>query len=274
MENLIIVRGGGDIATGTIQKLYNCGYNVLVLESKAPTAIRRQVSLCEAIYEKTVTVENVTVEYAENIQQIKNILKRKNVPIVVDEKGEYIEKLKPDIVIDAILAKKNLGTKKDFAPLTIALGPGFEAQKDVHYVVETNRGHNLGRIINVGSATKNTGIPGDINGYTTQRVIYATHSGKIKHICKIGDIVSKGQVIAVIENENEKIDVLSTMDGLLRGLIRDNFNVKKGFKIADIDPRKSQLKNCFTISDKARCIAGSVLELVCKYYNENGCKNG
>ena len=159
------------------------------------------------------------------------------------------------------------------APLTIALGPGFTAGVDVDVVIETKRGHNLGRVIREGSAYPNTGIPGIIGGYGVERVIHAPADGILKNKSKIGDIVEKGQVIAVIEasdKENEsvadikKTEVTATIDGLLRGLIRDNYPVTKGFKIADIDPRKEELANCFTISDKARCIAGSVLEVICE----------
>lgn len=166
--------------------------------------------------------------------------------------------------MDAILAKKNLGTTKDMAPLTIGLGPGFCAGADVDAVIETKRGHNLGRIIRQGSAYPNTGIPGIIGGYGAERVIHAPAAGRMKNRSKIGDIVEAGQVLAVIEGEDGSTEVSATIDGLLRGLIRDDYPVTKGFKIADIDPRKEELANCFTISDKARCIAGSVLEVICE----------
>lgn len=268
MKDIIIVRGGGDIATGTINRLFKAGFLVLVLETNNPTAIRRQVSLCEAIYQKEITVEDVTGVYVKDIEEIYKVWNEEKVPILIDTKGNSISQIKPDIVVDAILAKKNLGTTKDMAPLTIALGPGFCAGKDVDIVIETKRGHNLGRIITKGEAIKNTGIPGDIKGYSIQRVIHSPASGIINHVKKIGDIVQQGEVIAYIETENKTVEVLATIDGILRGLIRDKFNVNKGLKIADIDPRKEEINNCFTISDKSRCIAGSVLEVVCKYFNE------
>lgn len=149
------------------------------------------------------------------------------------------------------------------APLTIGLGPGFEVGKDVHFVIETMRGHNLGRIITSGKAMPNTGVPGIISGYGAERVIHAPAEGVLHNICHIGDTVRAGQEIAVIENAMQKCSVMATLDGIIRGLIRDGYPVTQGFKIADIDPRYSELENCFTISDKARCIAGSVLELVC-----------
>ena len=258
-SDLIIVRGAGDLATGTIHRLKKSGFRLLVLETDYPAAIRRQVALSEAVYSKSACVLDAW--------------KNDKVPVMVDPMGESIASMQPKVVVDAILAKHNLGTNKNMAPLTIALGPGFTAGVDVDVVIETKRGHNLGRVIREGSAYPNTGIPGIIGGYGAERVIHAPAEGLLKNKSKIGDIVEKGQVIAVIEasdKENEsaadikKTEVTATIDGLLRGLIRDNYPVTKGFKIADIDPRKEELANCFTISDKARCIAGSVLEVICE----------
>ena len=167
------------------------------------------------------------------------------------------------VVVDAILAKKNLGTHREMAPLTIALGPGFEAGKDVDVVIETKRGHDLGRVIRKGCAIPNTGIPGMIGGYASERVIHSTQSGIFHNICKIGDIVNVGEEIAWIEqSDGSRCPVLASIPGILRGLLREGYSVPRGFKIADIDPRKEELSHCFTISDKARCIAGSVLEVV------------
>ena len=187
-------------------------------------------------------------------------------PLYVDSQGECIHQLAPAVVIDAIIAKRNLGTNMSMAPLTIALGPGFVAGRDVHAVVETMRGHNLGRIIMRGSAQPNTGIPGKIGGYAAERVIHASHAGVIRHVRAIGDYVLAGEPIAVIESLDGKHTVPASISGLIRGLIREGFAVPQGFKIADIDPRKEEYENCFTISDKARCIAGSVLELVCAQF--------
>ena len=260
-SDLIIVRGAGDLATGTIHRLKKSGFRLLVLETDYPAAIRRQVALSEAVYSKSACVEGVEAVRVKDEKQM------------LDAMGESIASMQPKVVVDAILAKHNLGTNKNMAPLTIALGPGFTAGVDVDVVIETKRGHNLGRVIREGSAYPNTGIPGIIGGYGAERVIHAPAEGLLKNKSKIGDIVEKGQVIAVIEasdKENEsaadikKTEVTATIDGLLRGLIRDSYPVTKGFKIADIDPRKEELANCFTISDKARCIAGSVLEVICE----------
>ena len=273
-SDLIIVRGAGDLATGTIHRLKKSGFRLLVLETDHPAAIRRQVALSEAVYSKSACVEGVEAVRVEDEKQMIDAWKNGKVPVMVDPKGESIASMQPKVVVDAILAKRNLGTNKNMAPLTIALGPGFIAGVDVDVVIETKRGHNLGRVIREGSAYPNTGIPGIIGGYGAERVIHAPADGILKNKSKIGDIVEKGQVIAVVieesdkENENftdiKKTEVTATIDGLLRGLIRDNYPVTKGFKIADIDPRKEELANCFTISDKARCIAGSVLEVICE----------
>lgn len=263
---LIIVRGGGDLATGTIHKLWSVGFYVVVLETQYPAAIRRQVSLCEAVYGGETSVEDMTGVLAFDEDEIFSVLEEGKVPVVVDPEGKFIAKWKPEVVVDAILAKRNLGTYKEMAPLTIALGPGFCAGKDVDVVIETKRGHNLGRVIREGEAYPNTGIPGNIGGYTSERVIHSEKRGILKNKKNIGDIVKKGEVIAVIEGE--ETPVRATIGGILRGLIRDGFPVTEGFKIADIDPRKEELENCFTISDKARCIGGSVLEVVCRYFLE------
>lgn len=274
-KDLIVVRGAGDLATGTIHRLKKAGFRLLVLEAEHPAAIRRQVALSEAVYAGSARVEDVEavrmdVDLAEKKnrkelleQEMEGIWKKDGVPVLVDPAGLSIAALRPAVVVDAILAKKNLGTTKEMAPLVIALGPGFTAGEDVDVVIETKRGHNLGRVIRSGSAVPNTGIPGIIGGYGKERVMHAQAEGILRNAASIGDIVEAGAVIAEIETENGMVPVEASLSGLLRGLIRDGYPVTKGFKIADIDPRKEELQNCFTISDKARCIAGSVLEVIC-----------
>lgn len=268
-KSLIIVRGGGDIASGTISKLYNCGFPVLILEIETPSAIRRNVAFSEAIYQGTQTIEEITCYRAKDLEQAVNFLNEGKLTVLVDPDANSIKTLKPLAVIDAILAKKNLGTTKNMAPITIALGPGFCAGEDVDAVIETKRGHNLGRIIYDGCAAPNTGIPGNIEGYSKERVIHSPAKGILKNVCHITDKVTKGQQIAAIETNEGVVPVYASMDGLLRGLIRDGFPVTNGFKIADIDPRLDQYNNCFTISDKARCIAGGVLEALLHLKKEN-----
>lgn len=303
---LIICRGAGDLATGIIHRLHRAGHRVIALETDYPAAIRRQVSFCEAVYDGSAAVEGVTARLVPALADaetdtetysgindtptahiasekwdssaIEAVLEAGEVPLLIDPKGESIALLKPDVVVDAIIAKKNLGTTINMAPLVIGVGPGFTAGQDVHLVIESMRGHNLARIITDGMAQPNTGVPGNIAGFTSERVIHAPAAGYIHDVRKIGDIVQKGDEIARIYPDKESYDnalseyvpVNATITGIIRGLIREGYYFRKGFKIADIDPRESELSNCFTISDKARSIAGSVLEAVSAF--EHGVK--
>lgn len=270
MKDLIVVRGGGDLATGTIYKLHQCGFPVLILEIAAPSAIRRNVAFSEAVYQGSQQVEDMTCRRADSLEEAIDLLEAGELPLLVDPAGRAIEALKPMAVVDAILAKRNLGTHKAMAPITVALGPGFTAGVDVDAVVETQRGHNLGRVLWQGAAAPNTGIPGIIAGYGKERVMHSPAAGVLRNVCHITDTVRKGQTIAVVETESGQVPVEATLDGLLRGLIRDGYPVTRGFKIADIDPRASEYQNCFTISDKARCIAGGVVEAVLHLKKERG----
>ena len=303
---LIICRGAGDLATGIIHRLHRAGHRVKALETDYPAAIRRQVSFCEAVYDGSAVVEGVTARLVPALADaetdtetyswendtpaahivsekwdssaIEAVLEAGEVPLLIDQKGESIALLKPDVVVDAIIAKKNLGTTINMAPLVIGVGPGFTAGQDVHLVIESMRGHNLARIITDGMAQPNTGVPGNIAGFTSERVIHAPAAGYIHDVRKIGDIVQKGDEIARIYPDKESYDnalseyvpVNATITGIIRGLIREGYYFREGFKIADIDPRESELTNCFTISDKARSIAGSVLEAVSAF--EHGVK--
>lgn len=261
-EGWIVVRGGGDLATGTIYKLWKSGFKVLVLECQYPSAIRRRVAFSEAVYSGSQTVEDATCRLVDDLREAQKVICKGDIPLIVDPKGEMISECRPAVVVDAILAKKNLGTKKDMAPKTIALGPGFEAGKDVDYVIETKRGHRLGRIITEGCAIPNTGVPGMIAGYGKERVIHSPAKGIFHEIRHIGDEVKKGEIIGTITYENVCVEVTASLTGVLRGIIRGGYPVTEGFKIADIDPRLEEKENCDTISDKARCIAGGVLEAV------------
>ena len=267
MKELVIVRGGGDIATGTIYKLYKCGFKVLVLEVSNPSAIRRNVAFSEAVYEGQQTVEGLTCYLASDLEETIVMMEAGKLTMLVDAKGECIPKLKPLAVVDAILAKKNLGTEKTMADIVIGLGPGFLASEnrtdaDVHAVIETMRGHSLGRVIYEGSAIANTGVPAVVGGFGKERVIKSPAKGILRNKKHIADIVKKGDVIAQVEDEGIETPVIAAIDGILRGMIRDGYPVTEGFKIADIEPRIEELENCFTISDKARCIAGGVLEAI------------
>ena len=270
MKNLVIVRGGGDLATGTIYKLKKSGFPVLILEAANPSAIRRNVAFCEAVYQGKQTVEDMTCYLADSVEQARHFLRDGKLTVLVDPTGESIHKLQPLAVVDGILAKKNLGTNRNLAPITVALGPGFTAGEDVDAVIETKRGHNLGRVLWSGTAAPNTGVPGMIGGFGKERVIHCPAKGILRNVKKITDTVSKGDVIAVVETEDGTVPVAAALDGILRGLIRDGYPVKVGFKMADIDPRIDEYNNCFTISDKARCIAGGVLEAILQRKGELG----
>lgn len=261
-ENCVIVRGGGDLASGVIHRLHRCGYRVLILECEKPSAIRRKVAFCEAVYDGTAKVEEVLCRKADSLEECEKIWQAEELPLMVDPAGACIRTLKEqgrvDALVDAILAKKNLGTTRDMAPLTVGLGPGFTAGEDVDYVVETMRGHDLARIIKEGQAIPNTGVPGMVGGVSKERVIHSPGAGRIHNIAHIADLVEKGQILAYVG----EVPVEASITGVLRGIIKEGYNVPLGMKIADIDPRKEEKKNCFTISDKARCIAGSVVEIL------------
>lgn len=254
INNLVVVRGGGDIATGVVQVLHHAGLPVLVLETTMPTAIRRSVSLCEAVYDGAAQVEDLTARRIDKLSNVNECLKRGEIPLLVDPAGECLELLQPRTLVDAIIAKKNLGTTRAMAPITIALGPGFTAGEDVDAVVETMRGHDLARIYYQGSALPNTGVPGEIGGESALRVIHAPAAGLLRPIKNIGDIVHKGEALFLIDQQF----VHAPIGGQLRGLIRPGYYVPKGMKVADIDPR--DYVDFRTISDKARSVGRGVLE--------------
>ena len=267
----VVIRGGGDLATGVAEVLYQSGFKILILDIEKPSSIRRSVCFSEAIYDGVTKVENIICKKVENENEIEKCWSEKIIPIMVDEKGEIIKKIKPDVVVDSIIAKKNLGTTKDMAPITIALGDGFEAGKDVDVVIETMRGHNLGRIITSGRAMKNTGIPGEIKGVSKDRVIYSLANGIFSSVKKIGDTVQKDEIIGYVGD----VEIRGKISGVLRGIIRDGYEVTENMKIGDIDPRIEEKNNCFTISDKARSLGGAVLRAIMfRLKEEREKKNG
>lgn len=267
----VVIRGGGDLATGVAEVLYQSGFKILILDIEKPSSIRRSVCFSEAIYDGIIQVENIICKKVENENDIEKCWNEKIIPIMVDEKGEVIKKIKPDVVVDSIIAKKNLGTTKEMAPITIALGDGFEAGKDVDIVVETMRGHNLGRVITSGRAMKNTGIPGEIKGVSKDRVIYSLANGIFSSVKKIGDTVQKDEIIGYVGD----VEIRGKISGVLRGIIRDGYEVTENMKIGDIDPRIEEKNNCFTISDKARSLGGAVLRAIMfRLKEEREKKNG
>lgn len=259
----ILVRGAGDLATGVIVRLARCGFRVCALECANPSAIRRKAAFCEAVWQGRAEVEGLACLRIDRPEDAASVARQGQIPLLVDETCAAVSVLRPAAVVDAIIAKKNLGTNRSLAPITIGLGPGFTAGEDVDAVVETMRGHHLGRVILSGSAIPNTGVPGNIGGYTAQRVIHSPASGPMTFVpdvqgrpIDIGALVTQGQVIARVGEE----PVYATLTGVLRGLIREGYPVTKGLKIADIDPRPEQAAFCDTVSDKARSIGGGVVE--------------
>ncbi len=254
MNDIVVVRGGGDLATGVIQKLYRAGLRVVILEDPKPTAIRRTVSLCDCVWDGTAQVEDMTAVMVQTPAECEAVWRREQIPLLVDPSAQSLKLLRPVGMVDAILAKHNLGTNSAMAPVVIAMGPGFTAPEDAHAVVETMRGHNLGRVYFEGAALPNTGIPGVIGNRSAERVLRAPCAGTIRHHKQIGDLVEKGEVIFSVEGQA----VTAPFTGLLRGLLREDLEVFPDMKAADIDPRLDS--DWHTISDKARCIGGGVLE--------------
>lgn len=254
---LIVIKGAGDIASGIALRLKHAKFDVVMTDIERPTAIRRTVCFSQAIVNGTAQVEDVKAEKANNAEEIKKILSMGNIAVIADEKAKIIKALKPEAIVDAILAKENLGTKIDDAPIVIGVGPGFTAGVDCHAVIETKRGHYLGRVIKNGSAAANTGVPGNIGGYTTERIIRAVKDGVFDPVCEIGDTVKEGQTVAYIDGEAVKCSI----GGVLRGILPKGTPVYKGMKSGDVDPRCVK-GHCYTVSDKALAVGGGVLEAI------------
>ncbi len=253
----ILIRGGGDLATGVAHRLHRAGFTVMVTELPQPLAVRRAVSFAEAVYSERVTVEGVTAHLAPDPLAGTAYTVLGEIPVVVDADDTVIKQIRPSIVIDARMTKRNLGTRLADAPLVIALGPGFSAGEDCHAVVETNRGHNLGRVYWEGSAEPDTGKPEAIHGFVGERVLRASRDGVFKGRLEIGDLVKKGQGIAEVDGS----PIEAQFDGVLRGLLHDGLRVTAGMKVGDLDPRGVR-EYCFLISDKARSVGGGVLEAI------------
>ncbi|QBE97206.1 hypothetical protein PMF13cell1_02760 [Blautia producta] len=259
----IVVRGGGDLATGTIHRLGRSGYPVIILETDRPSAIRRLVAFSQAVYDGETEVEGMVCKRVESAEEALAAAAPMSPVLLVDPACISLDILQPEILIDGILAKRNLGTRRDMAELTIALGPGFEAGRDVDYVVETKRGHYLGRILKTGCAIANTGVPGMIGGYGKERVIHSDRAGIFRVNASIGDWVEAGTPVGYVETpDGQRYPQKTVISGVLRGILPDGYRVTAHFKSADVDPREESRAHCTLISDKARCIAGSVLELV------------
>ncbi len=261
---MIVIKGAGDLASGVAVRLAHCGFPIVMTDLMHPTSIRRTVCFSEAILRGSFSVEDVTAEYAETLDDIPAILEKGHIAVVADPDAECIKALQPEVLVDAILAKRNIGTKITDAPIVIALGPGFTAGVDCHAAIETMRGHDLGRVILDGPATPNTGVPGNIMGFTSERVLRAPKDGTFTEIHHIGDIVEKGESVAEVDGE----PIIAPLSGVIRGLLPTGTLVFRGMKSGDIDPR-GVLNHCYTVSDKARAIGGGVLEAILMLQRRN-----
>jgi len=260
---ITIVKGGGEMGSGVVHRLVRSGFKVCITEIPEPLAVRREVSFCEAVFSGQQKVEGLIGKRFHNPEEVFRAWEEGLVPVLIDPECAVRKILKPEVIIDAILAKKRVTTQITDAPLVIGLGPGFRAGVDVHCVVETNRGHFLGRVIEGGEAEPDTGIPGVIGGYTWERVLRAPADGKFQGRRNIGERVQKGDVIAEVAGK----PLITLIDGVLRGVLRDGVFVTEKMKVGDVDPRAMR-EHCFTISEKARAIGGGVLEAVLRVYNK------
>ena len=261
-DRVILIRGAGEMASGVAWRLFQSHFKVLLTEIPKPLAVRRAVSFCEAVYEGRQTVEEVEAVLIPSITEADEAWRNNRLPLLIDPDLSKTRELKPDVLVDAILAKKNLETRITDAPLVIALGPGFRAGADAHLVVETNRGHNLGRLYTEGEAEADTGEPGDIGGFSKERVLRAPVAGILRPFKGLGEPVEAGEFVAEVDGQ----PIRSQIKGVLRGLIRENTPVPANLKVGDVDPRGNPAY-CYTISEKARAIAGSVLEGILRRFN-------
>lgn len=259
----VLIKGAGDLASGIACRLHRCGFTVAMTELAVPTTVRRTVAFSPAVYEGSCQVEDIQGALCHSLEELEAVVKQDQIPVLVDERCEIREQWQPDVVVDAILAKKNLGTKITDAATVIGVGPGFTAGTDCHCVVETKRGHDLGRCIWKGSAASNTGVPGVIGGYDKERIIRASADGMFRGCVSIGDVVEAGQRVAMVG----ETPIRAEISGVVRGLLQDGVEVHKGMKSGDIDPR-GVVGNCFTISDKATAVGGGVVEAILKHKRE------
>lgn len=262
---LVVIRGAGDIATGIALRLLHANIRVVMTDIAAPTAIRRTVCFSQAIPEGSFEVEGFCAVRADSTEEVERILENSGIPVLVDPNCTCLSALKPDGLVDAILAKRNLGTRITDAPIVVGVGPGFCAGRDCHAVVETMRGHYLGRVIYDGEPIPNTNIPGLIGGYAGERVLRAPCDGVFHPLLSIGTQVRQGEIAAMVGDT----PMLCTIDGILRGILPEGTQVFRGMKSGDIDPRCA-LDHCFCASDKALAVGGGVLEALLHFYGRTG----
>ncbi|NLV99364.1 MAG: EF2563 family selenium-dependent molybdenum hydroxylase system protein [Clostridiaceae bacterium] len=256
----VLVRGGGDLASAVIHKLWRSGFKVLVCDLALPSCVRRTVSFCNAISEGEWEIEGARATFVKELSAIDDCLARREIPVSTMPEKKLAEYFRPDVFVDATVSKRAADYDKNYAGLVIALGPNIMAGRDADVVVETKRGHYLGSLIYEGFAAPNTGIPGDVDGFTSDRVLRAPQAGRVQHIRAIGDTVDKGEAVCQVGDAV----VSAAVPGVIRGLIAQGYEARQGLKIGDIDPR-NDLRHCYSISDKGRTIAGGVLEAILFY---------
>lgn len=284
----VLIKGAGDLASGIACRLYRSGFSVVMTEITVPTTVRRTVAFSPAIYNGQSRVEEIQGVRCDTLEEVEKAAESGQIAVVEDPECKLAIRWRPDVVVDAIIAKENLGTSMTDAETVIGVGPGFTAGVDCHCVVETKRGHNLGRCIWKGSAFPNTGVPGMIGGYDKERIIRASAEGVFIGTCAIGDLAEKGQLVGVVRTtdaaavchdgavkgksgEGAEEPVYAQVSGVVRGLLQDGVWVKKGMKSGDIDPR-GVVESCYTVSDKAAAIGGGVLEAICMRQKQIGKK--
>lgn len=261
---VVVIKGAGDIASGIATRLYRSGFQIIMTDIENPTSIRNTVCFSQAIVNGETEIENIKAVKAENFDEALSIINSGDIAVTVDERAEIVKEIKPSVVVDAILAKKNLSTSINDSDLVIAVGPGFTAKVDCDVVIETMRGHNMGRVIYEGTALENTGVPGLVGGKSGERIIRATKDGKFIPVKKIGDMVKEGEIVAYVDEE----PVLAYTSGVVRGMLNEGIKVYKGMKSGDVDPR-GNIDYCYTCSDKALAIGGGVLEAILAFQKEN-----
>ncbi|MCL4393505.1 MAG: selenium-dependent molybdenum cofactor biosynthesis protein YqeB [Chloroflexi bacterium] len=254
---MVLLKGAGDLGSGVAWRLVRSGFPVIITELAQPLFVRRTVAFASAVYDRQITVEGITARRVDSVQEAHDVLREGVIPVLVDPETRAREFLSPQVVVDAVMAKRNTGTRPGDAPLVVALGPGFVPGVDCHAVIETQRGHDLGRVLWDRAAEPNSGMPGEIGGKSGGRVLRAPRAGPVLAVKQIGDRVTAGEIVAEVAGAPAR----SAIDGIVRGLVHDGLTVQAGTKIGDVDPRAKR-ENCYTISDKSLAIGGGVLEAV------------
>jgi xanthine dehydrogenase accessory factor len=263
-DTLVIIKGAGDLASGVAYRLHRSGFPIVMTELATPTMVRRAVSFGQAIYDGQTTIEGVTAHRAKDPHEALALARQGEViPVLVDPGAQTVDILKPAVLVDGIMAKRNTGTRITDAPLVIALGPGFTAGVDCHAAIETNRGHWLARVLYQGSPQPDTKTPGKVKGYTRGRVIRAPADGHLRPVARVGQRLRKGDLVGYVNGH----EVRAMFDGVLRGLIHPSVAITKGLKVGDLDPRDVD-QHCFTISEKSLAIGGGVLEAILTWLNQ------